>query len=130
MNAAAPPSPYMVIGEPAVARLVREFYDLVDMDPRFARLRKLHGADLAPIRHGLERYLVGWLGGPRDWFDRGQCLMSIHRVFPIDAELADQWCSAMTEAIAKIPEFPEQWRDRILDALCHMARAMINPSSA
>lgn len=126
MNAAAPPSPYIRIGgEPVVMAIVQRFYDMLD-DPRYAELRALHAADLGPVRHGLTRFLCGWLGGPRDWFGRGQCIMSLHRAFPITPALADQWAMAMTCAIAGQDDLDPAIGDAMAQALGHVARGMIN----
>lgn len=127
MNAAAPPSPYARIGgEPVVAAIANRFYDLLEQDPAYAQLRALHAADLGAVRHGLTRFLVGWLGGPRDWFERGPCIMSLHRAFPITPALADQWALAMTCAIAGQDDMDSAIADSMAQALGHMARGMIN----
>ena len=125
MTAAA--SPYLRIGgEPVVRAIVDRFYDLLETDPVGADLRALHAADLAPVRHGLTLFLSGWLGGPRAWFDRGQCVMSLHRAFPITPALADQWATAMTCAIAGDDDMDPAIGDAMAQALGHMARGMIN----
>lgn len=127
MNAAAPPSPYVRIGgDSVIGAIVSRFYDLVESDPAYADLRALHAADLSTVRHGLTRFLVGWLGGPRDWFERGPCIMSLHRAFPITPALADQWATAMACAIAGEEELDPALGDAMAEALGHMARGMIN----
>ncbi|MDO7836593.1 group II truncated hemoglobin [Sphingobium sp. HBC34] len=127
MNAAAPPSPYARIGgEPVVRALANRFYDLIEQDPSYAGLRAIHAADLGPVRHGLTRFLSGWLGGPRDWFERGPCIMSLHRAFPITPALADQWATAMACAIAGDDMLDPRIGDAMAEALGHMARGMIN----
>lgn len=127
MNAAAPPSPYDRLGgAPVVAAIANRFYDLVESDPAYAPLRAIHAADLQAVRHGLTRFLSGWLGGPRDWFDRGQCIMSIHRVFPVTPQLADQWADAMSRAIAMQPQVDDVLRARMVETLAHMTRGMVN----
>lgn len=96
-------TPFETIGGGAmVRRLVDTFYDLMDTDPAYARLRALHASDLTAMRDSLAGFLMGWLGGPRDWFAThpGVCMMSLHRALPIDAELAAQWTSAMGRALA------------------------------
>ncbi len=127
MNAAGPPSPYARIGgEPVVRAIVERFYDLLETEPAYADLRALHAADLGPVRNGLTHFLVGWLGGPRDWFERGQCVMSLHRAFPITPALAEQWALAMTCAITAQEEMDGAMGDAMAEALGHMARGMIN----
>lgn len=127
MNPSAPPSPFTRIGGDAVVRaVVDRFYDLVAEDGRFADLRAVHPADLTAVRHGLTRFMVGWLGGPRDWFGRGQCVMSLHRAFPVTPALANQWATAMTCAIAAQEDMDPDLADAMTQALGHMARGMVN----
>lgn len=123
MNAAAPPSPYARIGgDPPIRALAGRFYDLLQIDPAYAELRAIHATDLGPVRHGLTRFLIGWLGGSRDWFERGPCIMSLHRAFRITPTLADQWATAMACAIAGAEDIDPA----MAEALGHMARGMIN----
>ena len=88
-------------GAEPVAAMVNAFYDLMESDPAYARLRAIHADDLKPMRASLAGFITGWLGGPRDWFAArpGACMMSLHRAMPIDAELARQWVEAMTRAM-------------------------------
>lgn len=113
-------------GAPVIGAIVNRFYDLVDQKPAYAELRAIHAADLGAVRQGLTRFLTGWAGGPRDWFERGQCVMTLHRGFSIPAALADQWAQAMTRAIEGQPGIDTELADAIAGALGHMARAMIN----
>jgi hemoglobin len=95
--------PYQRIGgAEAVRRLVNHFYDLMDSDPAYARLRAIHAVDLSPMRTSLAGFLNGWMGGPRDWFSTGACVMSAHAPFAIDADLRDQWLSAMRRAMEQL----------------------------
>lgn len=122
----AEPLPYDLIGGTgAVARLVDRFYDLMDGDARYAELRALHAADLAPMRTSLTGFLVAWLGGPRDWFDArpGACVMSAHAGMSITAETAGQWMDAMTRALADSGVEPSL-ATRIGDAFARMAGGM------
>ena len=103
-------------GAEPVAAMVNAFYDLMENDPAYARLRAIHAADLTPMRASLAGFITGWLGGPRDWFVQrpGACMMSLHRAMPIDAELGRQWVEAMTRAMAQVgiePEMAEALRE-------------------
>lgn len=103
-------------GAESVAAMVNAFYDLMDNDPAYARLRAIHAQDLTPMRASLAGFITGWLGGPRDWFVQrpGVCMMSLHRAMPIDAELGRQWVEAMTRAMAQAgvePDMAEALRE-------------------
>lgn len=113
-------------GTEGVRRLVDRFYDLMDGKPAYRDLRALHAEDLAPMRSSLAGFLTGWLGGPRDWFDRnpGKCMMSLHARFPIDARVADQWVAAMGEALRDTAVDPAL-AERIGGAFAKMAAGMI-----
>lgn len=121
-------SPYeMVGGAEAVRQIVDRFYDLMDGEPGYRRLRALHDRDLAPMRASLAGFLNAWLGGPRDWFleHPGVCMMSAHATIAIDEDLADQWSSAMRGAIRDCGVEGELG-ERLADALSGVAHAMVN----
>ena len=99
-----PETPYERLGGAATFhRIVERFYDLMESDPAYAGVRALHAEDLAPMRRSLARFLMGWAGGPRDWFEAnpGRCMMSVHKPYAIDRDLAAQWADAMKRAIAE-----------------------------
>ena len=95
-------TPFEAIGgRGAVAALVNRFYDLMDSEPQYAELRRMHEPDLGPMRDSLTGFLTAWLGGPRDWFEArpGACIMSAHARFAITAETARQWNDAMSRSL-------------------------------
>lgn len=115
-------------GAAPVAAMVNAFYDLMETDPAYARLRAIHAQDLTPMRASLAGFITGWLGGPRDWFAArpGVCMMSMHRAMPIDAELGRQWVDAMSRAMdqAEIaPDMAEALRDVFGRMSANMAMA-------
>lgn len=115
-------------GAAPVAAMVNAFYDLMETDPAYARLRAIHAPDLTPMRASLAGFITGWLGGPRDWFAArpGVCMMSMHRAMPIDAELGRQWVDAMSRAMdqAEIaPDVAEALRDVFGRMSANMATA-------
>jgi hemoglobin len=96
-------SPFERIGgHDVIRRITDRFYDLMDSDPAYARLRAMHAADLWPMRVSLPSFLAGWAGGPRDWWEAnpGKCMMSAHGGLGIDRDTAGQWVEAMNRAIA------------------------------
>ena len=113
-------------GDETIRAIVDRFYDLMDSDPAYAELRAMHAPDLGPMRHLLTRFLAGWSGGPRDWFDSnpGRCMMSVHKPYAISHALAGQWAEAMQRAIADAgPEDKELGR-QMSEVLGQMARGM------
>ena len=59
------PTAYDVVGGAArLKALVDRFYVLMDSEPEFAVIRRLHPADLAGSNDKLYTFLSGWLGGP------------------------------------------------------------------
>ena len=95
-------TPYDLIGgEATVRRLANRFYEIMDTDAGAARIRAMHGEDLAPIRQLLFEFLSGWLGGPPLYFNRAEhrCIMSAHRPFPIGDVERDEWMMCMRRAM-------------------------------
>lgn len=84
-----------------VRSLVDRFYDEMDRNPAFARIRKLHPADLAHSREKFYLFLSGWMGGPDLYspqFGHPRLRMR-HMPFPIASEDRDQWLSCMLNAL-------------------------------
>ncbi|AKM11941.1 globin [Croceicoccus naphthovorans] len=122
-----PTTPYEALGgADTFRRIVDRFYDLMDSEPRFAELRAMHAADLAPMREALASFLGGWAGGPRDWFEAnpGRCMFSVHGEFPIDATTAGQWADAMKQAISEADMPSADLAAQLSQRLTAMARAM------
>ncbi len=121
------PTPFdLVGGRDSVARLVGAFYDLMASDPAYADLRKMHAADLTPMKNSLTGYLTGWLGGPRDWFEEnpGKCMVSLHGPLGVTKETAQQWVSAMSKAL-DIAEIDSALAAAMAQAFTQMASGMI-----
>lgn len=125
---AAPPTPYeRVGGEATVRRIVERFYDLMDSDAAVASLRRMHAADLAPMRERLTDFMVGWLGGPPRYFQRpdAKCMGQAHAPFAIDAAIREQWLSCMVRALDEA-QLEEGLRALIRTALGRMTEGMRN----
>lgn len=98
----AAPTPYELVGgEATVRRIVDRFYYLMDTRADVKALRDMHAADLGPMRDKLGDFMMGWLGGPRTYFERDDtvCISSAHAPFTIDAAARDQWLQCMYQAM-------------------------------
>lgn len=125
-----PTTPYeMAGGAEVIETIVARFYALMDMDPAYAELRSIHAADLGPVKEGLTQFLMAWMGGPKDWFDQGKCVMSLHRKFPISDLIGGQWVEAMQRAIADQKNLNPDLAQAMGERLSQMARAMVNQQS-
>lgn len=104
-------------GADALRALVDRFYDLMDVDPRYAGIRALHPQDLAGSREKLYLFLTGWLGGPQLYVARHghPRLRARHLPFSIGAAERDAWMSCMKQAMTD--------RDIDPDLQAHLAEA-------
>jgi hemoglobin len=91
-------------GEALLRSLVERFYDLMDEDPDYYGIRKLHAKDLAEAREKLFMFLSGWTGGPPLYTDKygHPKLRQRHMPFPIGAEERDQWLACMARAMEDV----------------------------
>lgn len=91
-------------GSEVIRSLVDRFYDLMDTDPDYYEIRKLHPEDLAESRNKLAWFLNGWTGGPPDYIDRfgHPFLRRRHLPFAIGERERDQWMACMQETMDSI----------------------------
>lgn len=94
---------YAKLGESTIRRIVDRFYDLMDTEPRFKRLREIHPVDSTESRNKLFSFLVGRLGGPPLYQERygSPMLRARHAPFPIGPVERDQWMACMTSAVSE-----------------------------
>jgi hemoglobin len=98
-------TPYGLLGgEAAVRALVDRFYDLMDLEPGYVGIRKLHAAELGHARDKLYFFLSGWLGGPSLYIERygHPMLRARHLPFPIGTGERDQWMACMEQAMVEL----------------------------
>ena len=88
-------------GREGLSQLAGRFYEIMSERPDATGIRNMHKADLGPISESLSEFLMGWIGGPRDWFMRADrpCIMSLHRALPIGEGERDQWLACMKQAL-------------------------------
>ena len=125
---ASPTTPFEWIGgEARVRALTERFYDLMDLEPRYAALRAAHGSDLASARQKLFWFLCGWLGGPDYYIERfgHPRLRARHLPFSIGILERDQWVACMDQAMAETG-VPEDLRTRLQASFMNTADWMRN----
>ncbi len=88
-------------GKPAVEALVTRFYDLMDEDPDYYGIRKLHPESLENSRMKFYMFLTGWLGGPDIYVEAfGHPRLKMrHMPFAIGISERDQWLACMHRAM-------------------------------
>ena len=121
-------TPYELMGsESKVHDLVTSFYDLMDEDPDFFGIRKLHPESLASSREKLFMFLTGWLGGPQLYVETfgHPRLRARHLPFPIGSPERDQWLACMSKAMQEV-KVPEGLRIRLIDSFGNTADWMRN----
>ena len=121
-------TPYNIIGGDAQVRaLVTRFYDLMDEDPDFYGIRKLHPESLDGSREKLFMFLTGWLGGPPVYTDAfgHPRLRARHLPFAIGSSERDQWMSCMSAAMKGV-NIEAQMRDRLIASFANTADWMRN----
>jgi len=123
-----PATPFEWIGgEDKVKALVERFYDLMDLEPKYAALRAAHGTELTHAREKLFWFLCGWLGGPNHYTDRfgHPRLRMRHMPFSIGILERDQWLACMDQAMEETG-IDEQLRARLRDSFFQTADWMRN----
>lgn len=124
------PTPYERLGgEVRLRSLVERFYALMDSEPEYYGIRKLHPANLAGSTDKLFMFLSGWLGGPSLYTERfgHPRLRARHLPFPIGSDERDQWLACMRQAMEAERAAPDL-RDALLEAFAGTADWMRNRS--
>lgn len=114
-------------GESAVSRLTERFHDLMDLEPAYMALRRVHGSELSNARQRLFWFLCGWLGGPQYYTERlgHPRLRARHLPFAIGITERDQWVACMDQSMAETEVDPEL-RERLHQSFFQTADWMRN----
>lgn len=114
-------------GEEVVRKLVNRFYDLMDEDPDYYGIRKMHQKDLAEAREKLFMFLSGWMGGPQLYVEKfgHPMLRRRHLPFAIGESERDQWMSCMMAAMRDV-EITEELQKELAQAFWKTADFMRN----
>lgn len=122
---------YVKLGERTIRQTVDRFYDLMDTEPQFKRLREIHPADSTESRNKLFSFLVGRLGGPPLYQVKygSPMLRARHAPFPIGPVERDQWMACMTMAVSETISSPDitalllGFLDKVADAMQNRAES-------
>ena len=126
------PSLYERIGgESTIRALVRRFYDLMDLEPKYLELRAVHGSTLEEAGNRLYLFLSGWLGGPDLYTEQHghPRLRSRHLPFKIGTLERDQWVACLMQASAEL-EIDEAVQKAMLPQIYALAEWMRNQNDA
>lgn len=121
--------PYDLLGGAAKLReVVDRFYALMDAEPEFHGIRKLHPEDLSGSATKLFYFLSGWLGGPPLFAQRvgPPMLRARHLPFAIGKDERDQWMACMRRALEDTQAGPPEFRAWLLQQLFGTADWMRN----
>jgi hemoglobin len=91
-------------GEANIRNMVDQFYDLMDLEPEFADIRRLHPSTLDGSRDKLFWFLCGWMGGPDLYISRfgHPRLRARHMPYEIGIVERDQWLVCMGRAMGDV----------------------------
>lgn len=94
----------MIGGDAKVRELVDRFYDLMDLEPAYAGIRKMHPTTLDGSRDKLYWFLSGWTGGPSMFVERfgHPRLRARHLPYAIATDERDQWLRCMETAMQDV----------------------------
>ncbi len=94
----------MIGGDAKVRELVDRFYDLMDLEPAYAGIRKMHPTTLEGSRDKLYWFLSGWTGGPNLFVERfgHPRLRARHLPYAIATDERDQWLRCMETAMQDV----------------------------
>lgn len=123
-----PLTPYDLIGgEAKVRELIARFYDLMDENPDYDGIRKLHPRSLDGSRQKLFMFLMGWLGGPSLYEEAygHPRLRARHMHVAIGIRERDQWMACMTRSMVDIG-VDDKLRERLVQSFMKTADFMRN----
>ncbi|HEX8887017.1 MAG TPA: group II truncated hemoglobin [Noviherbaspirillum sp.] len=114
-------------GEARLRELVDRFYDLMDLEPRFADLRAMHPPSLDGSRDKLFWFLCGWSGGPNHFIERfgHPRLRARHLPFSIASKERDDWLRCMAQAMHEL-DMRQALQERLMHSFFQTADWMRN----
>jgi hemoglobin len=117
-----PRTPYEVLGEEGIRRVVDRFYDLMESEPKAVPVRAMHAKKLDPMREKLTVFFVGWMGGPQTYGERygSVNVPTAHTPFDIGPVETELWVELMAQAVDEA-KLPEPFGEQVMVRMRHMA---------
>ncbi|MDK3924527.1 truncated hemoglobin YjbI [Staphylococcus pseudintermedius] len=117
-------TPYEVIGQERLYRLIDHFYSLVEQDNR---INHLFPGDFAETARKQKQFLTQFLGGPDLYTqEHGHPMLRMrHLPFPIDDKAKEAWLENMHTAITHA-QLPHGAGDYLYERLRLTANHMVN----
>ena len=125
-------TPFEQLGGAArIQKLVTRFYDLMEIEEKYADLRVTHHENLEMTREKLFEFLNGWLGGPQLYVEKygHPRLKARHLPFKIGVTERDQWVACMAQAMREI-EVDETLFQKLILSFYGTAEWMRNQADA
>ncbi len=116
---------YELIGEEALAELVKHFYELVYSDER---INHLFQNDIEEVKDKQFRFLCQFLGGPSYYSEKyGHPRMRMrHMPHKISTDSRDAWLENMQFAIQKTTSIPDELKTPLYNCFPKLANHMVN----
>lgn len=117
---------YQAAGKEAgIRQLVDEFYQQMHTLKLGQSIFAMHSSDLTIIKDKLSVFLMGWLGGPRNYAKiYGQMsIPMVHKHLLIGEEERDAWLYCMKEAL-KSQDYSQDFKEYLLRELTKPAEAI------
>lgn len=114
-------------GSVGVRALTDRFYDLMELEPKYRALRKMHGGDMTLIRDKLYEFFSGWLGGPPLFEQKygHPMLRARHMPFNVNIQLRNEWAACFAQALSGL-EIRKDLAETMLVRIFAMADWMRN----
>jgi hemoglobin len=114
---------YKAAGEQAgIKKLVDEFYHQMETLKQGQHIRAMHKEDLDTIKDKLSLFLMGWLGGPKEYGPKygGISIPMVHKHLIIGEEERDAWLFCMNEALIH-QDYEDDFKQYLIEQLARPA---------
>ncbi|HHL31570.1 MAG TPA: globin [Oceanospirillales bacterium] len=118
-------------GETGIRKLVDDFYQQMETQQRGKHIRAMHKDELGLIKDKLALFLMGWLGGPRNYAKKygGISIPMVHKHLIINEEERDAWLFCMGQAL-QYQDYEPEFKDYLLKQLAVPANRIMQVSQA